>query len=73
MAELILRDEDGHEVGRRSMPPDERLFFYQAYQTNDLISFDGKRYRIKTVAWLVPEHDLVLGVRFDSWAPYCDD
>jgi hypothetical protein len=73
MGELILYDTDGHELGRRAMEMAERLFFYKAWDTHDLISYDGKRYTIQTVAWQVPQHDLVLRVRFDSWAPYCDD
>lgn len=73
MAELILIDLDGHEVGRRPVEASERLFFYRAWDTHDQISFDGKRYVIHTVAWRVPEQDLVLGVRFEGWAPFCDD
>jgi hypothetical protein len=75
MSQLILRDADGVNVGCRVMEAHERLFFYRAWDTHDLISFEGKRYLIKTVAWRMPEEDLVLSVIFDSWEPppYCDD
>jgi hypothetical protein len=74
MSQLILIDQGtGQEIGRQTMDASERLFFYRAWDTHDLIRFDSKRYRIHTVAWQVPQEDLVLCVSFDSWAPYCDE
>lgn len=66
MAQLILRDGDGREVGQREMDPGERLAYYRAWDRHDLITHEGKQYRIRTVAWRVPEETLVLSVIFDS-------
>lgn len=75
MAELILRDAEGHEVGRRPMEPQERYVYYQAWSQHDLVPFDGKRYKLHSVAWRKPSEDCILLVSFDSDEPvmYCDD
>jgi hypothetical protein len=74
MHELILRDKDGKEIGRRHMEPSERYAMYQAYSEGELFSWNGSRYQIHSVAWRKPEADCILLVSFDSYEPveYCD-
>lgn len=68
MALLILYDSEGRqEIGRREAIDSERYAFYQMYQDKDLFTFDGKRYRLHTVAWNPQTEEIVLRGTFDSY------
>lgn len=69
MALMILRTLDGHEIGRHEMRPEERYAVYQTYSAGDLFAWGQGRYRLHTVAWRVPQEELVVSVTFDSWVP----
>lgn len=71
--QLTVRDTEGHDLLTRPMEPGERYVYYRAYSEGELISFDGKRYRLHSVAWRHPQQDCMLLVSFDSWEPSADD
>ena len=66
MAQLILRNAEGHTVGQREILASERYAFYHAWDQRELITFDGTNYRLVTVAWRIPEEHCVCQVVFDS-------
>jgi hypothetical protein len=51
MAELILRDADGVEVGRRAMQPGERYGLYEQCRDRQLFHHAGQQYTLLTVAY----------------------
>ena len=74
MAELILRDADGVEVGRREMVAQERFDLYERCRERECLDHNGKRFRLITVAWdRVAEQCLCL-VECQGYVPvdYCD-
>jgi hypothetical protein len=70
---IIIEKTTGHELGRSEMHPSERYRYYDDYRDQGLLVFNAKQYTIHSVAWRIPEQDLVLGVSFHSHMPYCDD
>ena len=72
MAKLLLTDQDGHELGRREMAPEERYDLYARCREHELLSYEGKRYTIHSVAWRVPEETCVVAVSFTSYEPSDD-
>jgi hypothetical protein len=51
MAELILRDADGVEVGRRPMQAHERYGLYEQCRDHQLFQHAGEQYTLITVAY----------------------
>jgi hypothetical protein len=51
MAELILRDADGVEVGRRPMAPEHRFTLYEQCRDRQLFQHAGQQYTLITVAY----------------------
>ena len=47
MAQLILYNADGLELGRRPMDAHERYTFYQCCQDHELFTFAHRRFRIR--------------------------
>jgi hypothetical protein len=67
MAQLILCDAEGHEIGRREMASSERLAYYEAWNRHDLIAFNGKQYLIQTVAWLIQDEQCICRVTDEGY------
>jgi hypothetical protein len=68
MTNLILIDATTkRELGRETIHPQARYHYYTLYHTKASLSFQGKNFQIVSVAWRLPEQDLVAVVRFESW------
>jgi hypothetical protein len=69
---IVIERATGQEIGRRSMAPHERYTYYEDCRDHDLLTYEGKYYVLDSVAWRIPEEDLVLGVTFHSHETSCD-
>ena len=72
MAYLIVRDTDGKEILTRELASDESYTYQQAYQARESVPFDGKLYKLHSVARTRPEQNVILCVSFDRWEPSHD-
>jgi hypothetical protein len=66
MPKLIVRDQQGKDIFTRPAESQEYLVYGRALMVGEMVTFEGKRYKLHTVARTVPEEDCVLGVTFDS-------
>ena len=75
MAELILIDRDTkQEVGRKPMDASGRYWFYTDCANHERVLFDGKYYTMHSVAWKIPEQELIATVTYHSQAVQaCED
>ena len=74
MASLIVRDTNGKDILTRDLAADESYTYHQAWLARESVPFDGKLYRLHSVARTRPEQNVILCVSFERWAPtYCDD
>ena len=75
MAQLILRNAEGFEGGRRVMHASERYAVYRDFNAPEPIEYAGRRYRLLSVAWLSKTDECICGVVDEGDVPvmYADE